>query len=191
MQIEQRLEELGITLPEAATPVANYVTTVQTGDLVFTSGHGPGNGEGKIYKSQLGTDAEVEDGYQSARQVAIGLIGTLKQALGDLDRIRRIVKVVGFVNSAPTFTDQPAVVNGASDLLWRCLATKGNTHARRSGCRNCPGGSRSRSRWSSRLTLRVTGEGDYGGTGCKTAYSGFHLHECASCWLRSECARSD
>ena len=129
MQVEKRLEELGIALPPAATPVANYVTTVQTGNLVFTSGHGPGTGEGKIYKSQLGTDAEIEDGYQSARQVAIGLIGTLKQALGDLDRVQRVVKVVGFVNSAPTFTDQPrSRQRGVRSLcggVWR----QGQTHA--------------------------------------------------------------
>ena len=140
MQIEKRLEELGITLPLAATPVANYVTTVQTGNLVFTSGHGPGTGEGKIYKSQLGTDAEIEDGYQSARQVAINLIGTLKQALGDLDRIQRIVKMVGFVNSAPTFTDQPAVVNGASDLFVEVFGDRGKHTRSAVGMSQLPGG---------------------------------------------------
>ena len=140
MQIEKRLEELGITLPLAATPVANYVTTVQTGNLVFTSGHGPGSGEGKIYKSQLGTDAEIKDGYQSARQVAINLIGTLKQALGDLDRIQRIVKVVGFVNSAPTFTDQPAVVNGASDLFVEVFGDRGKHTRSAVGMSQLPGG---------------------------------------------------
>ena len=140
MQIEKRLEELGIALPAAATPVANYVTTVQTGNLVFTSGHGPGTGEGKIYKSQLGTDAEIEDGYQSARQVAIGLIGTLKQALGDLDRVQRIVKVIGFVNSAPTFTDQPAVVNGASDLFVEVFGDKGKHTRSAVGMSQLPGG---------------------------------------------------
>ena len=140
MQIEKRLEELGISLPAAATPVANYVTTVQTGNLVFTSGHGPGTGEGKIYKSQLGTDAEIEDGYQSARQVGINLIGTLKQALGDLDRVQRIVKVVGFVNSAPTFTDQPAVVNGASDLFVEVFGEKGKHTRSAVGMVQLPGG---------------------------------------------------
>ena len=140
MQIEKRLEELGISLPEAATPVANYVTTVQTGNLVFTSGHGPGTGEDKIYKSQLGTDAEIEDGYQSARQVAINLIGTLKQALGDLDRIQRIVKVVGFVNSSSTFTDQPAVVNGASDLFVEVFGDKGKHTRSAVGMAQLPGG---------------------------------------------------
>ena len=140
MQIEKRLEELGIALPAAATPVANYVTTVQTGNLVFTSGHGPGTGEGKIYKSQLGTDAEIEDGYQSARQVAINLIGTLKQALGDLDRVERIVKVIGFVNSASTFTDQPAVVNGASDLFVEVFGDKGKHTRSAVGMSQLPGG---------------------------------------------------
>ena len=105
MKIEQRLKKLGVELPPPAVPVANYVTTVQTGNLIFTSGHGPGTGEGKIYKSQLGTDATIEEGYASARQVAIELLSTLKHALGDLDRIKRIVKVVGFVNSAPDFID--------------------------------------------------------------------------------------
>lgn len=138
--IEKRLEELGITLPPPATPVANYVTTVQTGNLVFTSGHGPGSGEGKIHKSQLGTDAAVEDGYKSARQVGINLISTLKHALGDLDRIKRIVKVVGFVNSASTFTDQPAVVNGASDLFVEVFGDKGKHTRSAVGMSQLPGG---------------------------------------------------
>ncbi len=140
MKIEKRLEELGIELPPPATPVANYVTTVQTGNLVFTSGHGPGTGEGKIYKSQLGTDASVEDGYASARQVALGLISTLKHALGDLDRIKRVVKVVGFINSSADFTDQPAVLNGASDLFVEVFGDKGK-HARSAvGMVQLPGG---------------------------------------------------
>ncbi len=140
MKIEKRLEELGIELPLPATPVANYVTTVQTGNLVFTSGHGPGTGEGKIYKSQLGTDASVDDGYASARQVALGLISTLKHALGDLDRIKRVVKVVGFINSSADFTDQPAVLNGASDLFVEVFGDKGK-HARSAvGMVQLPGG---------------------------------------------------
>lgn len=140
MKIEKRLEELGIELPPPATPVANYVTTVQTGNLVFTSGHGPGTGEGKIYKSQLGTDASIDDGYASARQVALGLISTLKHALGDLDRIKRVVKVVGFINSSADFTDQPAVLNGASDLFVEVFGDKGK-HARSAvGMVQLPGG---------------------------------------------------
>jgi len=140
MKIEQRLEELGVELPEPAVPVANYVTTVQTVYLIFTSGHGPGTGEGPISQSQLGTDATIEEGYASARQVAIGLLSTLKHALGDLDRIKRVVKVVGFVNSAPDFTDQPAVVNGASDFFVEVFGDKGK-HARSAvGMVQLPGG---------------------------------------------------
>lgn len=129
MKVEQRLEELGVELPEPVGPLANYVTTVQTGNLVFTSGHGLVPSEGKVYKSQLGTDATIEDGYASARQVAICLLSTLKHAFGDLERIKRIVKVVGFVNSAPDFTDQSAVVNGASDFFVEVFGDKGK-HAR-------------------------------------------------------------
>ena len=144
----ERLEELGIELPTPATPVANYVTTVQTGNLVFTSGHGPGSGEGKIYKSQLGTDATIEEGYESARQVGIGLISTLKHALGDLDRIKRVVKVVGFVNSSADFTDQPAVVNGVSDLFVEVFGIKANMPAQQSVWYSCPVVSQLKLRWS-------------------------------------------
>ena len=99
MKIENRLEEIGIELPPPVKPVANYVTTVQTGNLVFTSGHGPVNMSGELEKGQLGTDMTIEEGYQSARLVGLGLISTLKDTLGDLDRIKRVIKVVGFVNS--------------------------------------------------------------------------------------------
>ena len=140
MKIEKRLEELGITLPPPATPVANYIMTMQVGNIMFTSGHGPGDGEGKIYKGQLGSDLTIEDGYQSARQVGLGLISTLKHALGDLDRIKRIVKVLGFVNSASTFTDQPAVINGASDLFVEVFGDKGKHTRSAVGMVQLPGG---------------------------------------------------
>jgi enamine deaminase RidA (YjgF/YER057c/UK114 family) len=129
MSAEKRLEELGIELPAAATPIGNYVTTVHTGNLIFTSGHGPGKGEGPLYKGQVGTDLTIEEGYASARQVGLCLLATLKNALGDLDRVKRIVKVVGFVNSAPSFTEQPSVVNGVSDLLVEVFGDSGR-HAR-------------------------------------------------------------
>ncbi len=140
MKIEKRLEELGITLPPPAIPVANYVTTVQTGNLIFTSGHGPGSGEGKIYKGQLGADLTAEIGYQSAREVGLCLISTLKHALGDLDRVKRIVKVIGFVNSASTFTDQPVVINGASDLFVEVFGDKGRHTRSAVGMVQLPGG---------------------------------------------------
>ncbi len=140
MQIEQRLEELGLTLPSVPTPVANYVPSVQSGNLLFLSGHGPGQGEGKIYKGKLGDDLAIEDGYASAKQVALGLISTLKNTLGDLDRVKRIVKLTGFVNSALGFIDQPKVVNGASDLFVEVFGEKGR-HARSAvGMVELPGG---------------------------------------------------
>ncbi|MBW2145706.1 MAG: RidA family protein [Deltaproteobacteria bacterium] len=129
MHIEKRLEELGLTLPPASTPVANYVSSVQSGNLLFLSGHGPGKGEGKMFKGRLGEDLNIEDGYASARQVALNLLSTLKSALGDLDRVKRTIKVTGFVNSAPGFYDQPKVINGASDLLVEVFGDKGR-HAR-------------------------------------------------------------
>ena len=95
-----------------------------TGNLVFTSGYGLITGKGKIHRSQLGTNATSEDGYASAHQVAINLLSTLKGTPGDLDQIKRIVKVVGFVNSAPDFTDQPAVVNGISDFFVAVFGDK-------------------------------------------------------------------
>ena len=140
MSIEKRLEELGIQLQTPAQPVANYVTTVQTGNLVFTSGHGPIGDDGQLIKGQLGTDMNIEAGYQAARSVGIGLISTLKAALGDLDRIQRVVKIVGFVNSAADFLDHPSVVNGVSDLFVEIFGDKGK-HARSAvGMVQLPGG---------------------------------------------------
>ena len=140
MKIENRLKEIGIELPPPVKPVANYVTTVQTGNLVFTSGHGPVNMSGDLETGQLGADMTVEEGYQSARLVGLGLISTLKDALGDLDRIKRVVKVVGFVNSTPDFLDHPKVINGVSDLLVEVFGDKGR-HARSAvGMVQLPGG---------------------------------------------------
>ena len=140
MNIEQRIETLGLTLPTPATPIANYVTSVASGNLLFLSGHGPGNGEGKLFRGRLGEHLTVEEGYASARQVALGLIATMKAALKDLDRVTRIVKLTGFVNSAPEFLDQPKVINGASDLFVEVFGDKGR-HARSAvGMVSLPGG---------------------------------------------------
>ena len=140
MKIENRLEEIGIELPPPVKPVANYVTIVQTGNLVFTSGHGPVNMSGELEKGQLGTDMTIEEGYQSARLVGLGLISTLKDILGDLNRIKRVIKVVGFVNSTPDFLDHPKVVNGVSDLFVEVFGDKGK-HARSAvGMVQLPGG---------------------------------------------------
>ena len=138
--VDKKIEELGIQLQKPVKPVANYVTTVQTGNLVFTSGHGPIGDDGQLILGQLGTDMDIEGGYQAARAVGIGLLSTLKATLGSLDRIKKVVKLVGFVNSSADFKDQPAVVNGASDLFVEIFGDKGR-HARSAvGMVQLPGG---------------------------------------------------
>ena len=129
MQIEARLKEMGIELPPAVTPVANYVPAVRTGNLVFLSGHGPFNKGGSLITGKVGLELTVEEGYQAARRVAIGLLGSLKAEIGDLDRVKRVLKLLGMVNCAPDFTDQPKVINGASDFLVEVFGDKGK-HAR-------------------------------------------------------------
>src|SRR5262245_9837302 len=129
-QIDKRLAELGITLPVPAKPVANYVGWVRNGNLVYTAGQVPLK-DGKIeYQGKLGKEYTVEQGAQAARICAINVVAQLKDAVGgDLDRIKRIVKVVGFVNGVPDFADHPKVVNGASDLLVEIFGDRGR-HAR-------------------------------------------------------------
>ncbi len=127
--IEQRLIDHDIELPEAATPVANYVPAVQSGSMLYISGQVPlWNGQ-RRHIGKLGADTSVEDGQAAARLCALNVVAQAKAALGDLDRVTRVVKLVGFVNSAPDFTDQPAVINGASDLMVEVFGDKGR-HAR-------------------------------------------------------------
>ena len=128
MGVEERLKELGLELPSAAKPMANYVPAVRTGNLVFLSGHGPLEKD-RLITGKLGSDLTVEEGYQAARLVAVGLLGSLKDLIGDLERVRRIVKLLGLVNSEPTFLEQPQVINGASDLLVEVFGDRGR-HAR-------------------------------------------------------------
>ena len=129
-QIDKRLDELGITLPVAAKPVANYVPWSRTGNLVFISGQGP-IADGKItLQGCLGESISIEDGIKSARLCALNVVAQLKDACGgDLDRVKRIVKLVGFVNATPSFTDHPKVINGASDFMVEVFGDKGR-HAR-------------------------------------------------------------
>ena len=129
MSAEARLADLGITLPVPPTPVASYVTFVRSGDLVFTSGHGPQRDDGSWITGKVGTDLTVEEGAQAARRTAIGLLATLRAELGSLDRVTRIVKVLGMVNCPSDFTDHPAVINGCSDLLAAVFGDAGR-HAR-------------------------------------------------------------
>ena len=128
--IDQRLKELGITLPVPSKPVANYVPWVRTGNLVFVSGQGA-LFDGKIeYPGKLGDSVSLEDGVKSARACAINILSQLREACGgNLDRVKRIVKLVGFVNATASFTDHPKVVNGASDLMVEVFGDKGR-HAR-------------------------------------------------------------
>jgi len=128
-QVEQRLTAIGLALPPAPAPVANYVGAVQVGDLVFVSGHGPVK-DGKLtYRGKLGRDFSVAEGYEAARLVMLNALASLRGAIGDLDRVKRVVKLLGMVNSTPDFFQQPEVINGASDLLVALYGDRGR-HAR-------------------------------------------------------------
>jgi enamine deaminase RidA (YjgF/YER057c/UK114 family) len=122
MRVEQRLKEKGIELPAPVKPVASYVRYVQTGNLLLISGTGPSE---NAPKGKLGADLTVEQGQQVARDVGLQLIATAKDALGDLDRVKRVVKILGMVNSAPDFGDQPKVINGCSDLMIEVFGDAG------------------------------------------------------------------
>lgn len=122
---DKKLKELGIELIPATKPIANYVKAVRTGNLLFLAGHGPSLTDGTVMTGKLGQNYTVEQGYQAARQTAISLISTLKNELGDLNKVKRIVKVLGMVNCTPEFTDQPKVMNGCSDLLVQVFGEKG------------------------------------------------------------------
>ena len=128
--IEKKLTSLGVTLPTPAGPIANYVPFVRTGNVLIVSGQICFGADGKLVaKGQLGAVVSIEDGQRAARACAINLLAQLKAALGDLDRVGRVVRLGGFVNSAPGFTDGPKVINGASDLMVEVFGDKGR-HAR-------------------------------------------------------------
>jgi enamine deaminase RidA (YjgF/YER057c/UK114 family) len=124
LSAERKLEELGITLPALTSPVANYVNAVRTGNLLFCAGKGPGAVSGK-----LGREFSIEQGYQHARTVGLLLLAVIKDELGSLDKVERVVKVLGMVNAVPDFTDHPKVINGFSDLFVQVFGNKGR-HAR-------------------------------------------------------------
>jgi enamine deaminase RidA (YjgF/YER057c/UK114 family) len=128
MNVYDKLKELGIALPPVATPAAAYVPFVQTGNLVFLSGH-IAKKDGKAWVGQFGKTMATEEGKAAARAVAVDLLGTLHAAVGDLNKVKRIVKVMSLVNSAPDFTEQHLVTNGASELLGQVFGPAG-AHAR-------------------------------------------------------------
>ena len=131
MGAEARLKEKNITLPRPATPVANYVGAVRAGNLLFVSGHGPLRADGKpSARGKVGRELTVEQGYQVAREIGLSLLATVRASLGSLDRVKRVVKVLGMVNSADGFGDQPRVINGFSDLMVEVFGEDSGRHAR-------------------------------------------------------------
>ena len=129
MSIYDKLQQLGITLPPVATPAAAYVPFVQTGNLVFLSGH-IAKKDGKPWVGQFGKTMSTEEGKAAARAVAVDLMGTLHAAVGDLNRVKRIVKLMSLVNSAPGFTEQHLVTNGCSELIGELFGAEAGAHAR-------------------------------------------------------------
>ncbi len=128
--VERKLSELGISLPTPASPVANYIPFVRAGTLLFVSGQLCFDASGKpVAKGKLGAGVSLDDGQKAARACAINVLAQIKSALGDLDRVARVVRLGGFINSAPSFLDGPKVMNGASDLMVEVFGDKGR-HAR-------------------------------------------------------------
>lgn len=129
IDFDKKLKELNIELFTPGKPIANYVKAVRTGNLLFVAGHGPTKADGSNTIGKVGKDLTTEQGYEAARQTAISLLSTLKAELGDLNKVKRIVKVLGMVNCTETFTDQPKVINGFSDTMVAVFGEKGK-HAR-------------------------------------------------------------
>jgi len=129
MSVNDRLKELAITLPSVPGPAGNYVDAVQTGNLLYLSGKGPLKTEGGATTGKLGKDVTLEQGYQDARSVGLIMLAVLQKELGNLDRVKRVVKLLGMVNAVPEFGDQPKVINGCSDLMVEVFGEKGR-HAR-------------------------------------------------------------
>ncbi len=140
MRIEARLEELGITLPPMSPPAGTYAQAVRTGNLLYLSGKGPRNEDGSQPVGKVGAEISIEEAYQHARSVGLMLLTVMKDTLGDLDRVKQVVKVLGMVNTTPDFGDQPKVINGCSDLFVEVFGDAGR-HARSAvGMNSLPSG---------------------------------------------------
>ena len=129
MSIDNKLKELGITLKSPPSPVANYIPVQQTGNLIYLSGQGPRNENGEFITGKVGSDITAEEAYDLARNTAINLLSAMNSYLGSLDRVSKIVKVLGMVNAVQDFKDHPKVINGCSDLFVEVFGEKGK-HAR-------------------------------------------------------------
>ncbi|MDE2837140.1 MAG: RidA family protein [Chloroflexota bacterium] len=137
---EDRLQELGLELPQVSTPVANYIPTVRTGSLLFVAGQVPRNADGSMITGKVGADMGVEDAYEAARNCGLYALAAAKRELGDLDNVVRVVRVMGLVNATPEYTQQPQVINGFSDLMVAVFGEAGR-HARVAyGAGSLPGG---------------------------------------------------
>lgn len=130
MSIESRLSALQLSLPPAPKPVAVYKTLVVVGSLAYVSGHGPLRSDGSLITGVVGRDLDLEQGKAAARQVGLAILATLREQLGSLDRVLRVVKVLGMVNSAPDFYDHPKVINGFSELLAELWGPENGVGAR-------------------------------------------------------------
>jgi enamine deaminase RidA (YjgF/YER057c/UK114 family) len=130
MTPEEKLAELGLSVPEIPPAVGNYVGAVRVGNILFVSGHGPFKDGAPTFIGKLGRDVSVEEGQQAAQLVALNMLASIKEAIGDLDRIARVVKLLCLVNSDPEFGEQPAVANGASDLFVAIFGEERGKHAR-------------------------------------------------------------
>jgi enamine deaminase RidA (YjgF/YER057c/UK114 family) len=144
-KVEARLASLGVTLPEAPNPVANYVPSLLSGNLLFISGQISKGADGNLIKGRLGAELTVEQGREAARASALAILAQAKAALGELDRIAQVVRLTGFVAATPDFVEHPQVINGASTSWWRCWARPAATRASPSEWPACPWAAPSRS----------------------------------------------
>ena len=139
MGAEARLAELKLELPPAPKPVATYVTAVKQGDLLYVSGHGPLRPDGSLHVGKLGADLDVPAGHAAARQTGLAILATVRSQIGSLDKVVRLVKVLGMVNSTPDFTDHPKVINGFSDLMVEVFGDPGKGARSAVGMGSLPG----------------------------------------------------
>jgi enamine deaminase RidA (YjgF/YER057c/UK114 family) len=140
MGADARLAELKLDLPPAPKPVATYVTAVRHGDLLYVSGHGPLKSDGTLIVGRLGADLDLAGGQAAARQVGLAILSTVRSHLGSLDKVARLIKVLGLVNSTAEFTDQPKVMNGFSDLMVEVFGDPGKAARSAIGTNTLPGG---------------------------------------------------
>jgi enamine deaminase RidA (YjgF/YER057c/UK114 family) len=139
MGAEARIGELNLTLPPPPKPVATYLTAVRVGDLLYVSGHGPLRPDGTLHTGKVGADLDLAGGQVAARQVGLAILATVKDQLGSLDKVARLVKVLGLVNCTDGFTDQPKVINGFSDLMVEVFGASGKAARSAIGTNSLPG----------------------------------------------------